>query len=183
MKGNKLKQQQQPLFLMFFLSCPLHSLGFIILPSILAMEFYTIFVLQWTFTLSLSFSYTAFSHEFTVLKKLIYFLHSISHSPPLSTLWLLHIPYLLPPCLSPCGCPHSPPHLISKLPGASSLLRVRCIMSEWTQTWKSSTVCVLGPSYQLVYAVWWSSVWEILGVQINRDCWSSYRIALLLSLL
>jgi hypothetical protein len=28
---------------------------------------------------------------------------------------------------------------------------------------------------------WWSSVWEILGVQINWDCCSSYSIALLLS--
>jgi hypothetical protein len=48
------------------------------------------------------------------------------------------------PTLSPCGYPQSPPHLTSKLPGASSLLRVRCIISEWTQTWKSSTVCVGG---------------------------------------
>jgi hypothetical protein len=29
--------------------------------------------------------------------------------------------------------------------------------------------------------VWWSSVWEILGVLINWDWWSSYMIALLLS--
>jgi hypothetical protein len=69
----------------------------------------------------------------------------------------------------------------SKLPGASVLLRAKCFISEWTQIWKSSTVCVLGASYQLVYAVWWSSVWKILGVQINQDFWSSYRIALLLS--
>jgi hypothetical protein len=33
-------------------------------------------------------------------------------------------------------------------------LMVRCIISEWTQTWQSSTVCVLGASYQLVYAAW-----------------------------
>jgi hypothetical protein len=32
-------------------------------------------------------------------------------------------------------------------------LRVRCFISDWTQTLKSSTVCVLGASYQLVYAV------------------------------
>jgi hypothetical protein len=25
--------------------------------------------------------------------------------------------------------------------------------------------------------VWWSSVWEISGLQINWDCWSSYRVA------
>jgi hypothetical protein len=28
---------------------------------------------------------------------------------------------------------------------------------------------------------WWSSVWEISGVQVNWDCWSSYRVTLLLS--
>jgi len=27
---------------------------------------------------------------------------------------------------------------------------------------------------------WWSSVWEISGVQVSWDCWSSYRVALLL---
>jgi hypothetical protein len=42
----------------------------------------------------------------------------------------------------------------SKLPKASSLLRVRCIISECTQTWQSSAVCVLVASYQLVYAAW-----------------------------
>jgi hypothetical protein len=30
-------------------------------------------------------------------------------------------------------------------------------------------------------SVWWSSVWHISWVQINWDCWSSYRITLLLS--
>jgi hypothetical protein len=64
--------------------------------------------------------------------------------------------------LSPRGCPYSSPYLTSKLPGASSLLRVRCIISEWTQTQKSSTVNVLGTSYQLVYAV-------CLVVQCLRD--------------
>jgi hypothetical protein len=73
-------------------------------------------------------------------------------------------------------------HLTSKHPGDSSLLKVRSIISEWTQTQKSSTVCVLGASYQwcMLY-IWWSSVWEIPGVQINWYCWSSSRIALLLS--
>jgi hypothetical protein len=115
------------------------------------------------------------------LFKLIYLLYSIFHS---------HSPYPDPP--SNCSTSHtsSPstpclhvdartPHPTSKLPGASILLRVRYIISVWTQTQKSSTVCVLGASYQLVYSVWWSSVWKILGVQINWDCWSSYRIALL----
>ena len=29
--------------------------------------------------------------------------------------------------------------------------------------------------------VWWSSAWETSGVQVNWDCWSSYKVALLLS--
>ena len=49
---------------------------------------------------------------------------------PQSTLQLFHMPHLLPTPLPPRGCPHPPPHLTSKLPGASSLLRVMCIISE-----------------------------------------------------
>jgi hypothetical protein len=56
--------------------------------------------------------------------------------------------------------PHT--YLTSKLPGASSPLRVRCIIYEWTQTWKFSTVCVWAALYQLVYAV-------CLVVQCLRD--------------
>ena len=69
---------------------------------------------------------------FFLLFLLIYlFLHSIFYSPyPQSTLRLFYIPYLLPTHLSLCGCPHPPPHLTSKHSGASSLLRVRCIISE-----------------------------------------------------
>ena len=26
---------------------------------------------------------------------------------------------------------------------------------------------------------WWSSVWEISGIQVSWDCWSSYRVAIL----
>ena len=46
----------------------------------------------------------------------------------------------------------TPPHLTSDYPGASNLLRVRCIISEWSQTQQSSAVYVLVVSYQLVYA-------------------------------
>jgi hypothetical protein len=45
-----------------------------------------------------------------------------------------------------------PPYLSSKLPGIFSLLRARCIISEWTEIWQSSAIYVLGASYQLVYA-------------------------------
>jgi hypothetical protein len=95
---------------------------------------------------------------------------------------MFHITYLLPTTLSPCGFPQPLPHQTSKLPGASSLLRVRCIISEWTQTQKSSTACVLGGLISAdVLFIWWSGVWEISGVQINWECWSSYRVALFLS--
>jgi hypothetical protein len=60
----------------------------------------------------------------------IYFLHPIFHSPtPIHPLTAPH-PTPPPHPLSPCGCPHYPPHLTSKLPGVSCLLRVRCIISE-----------------------------------------------------
>ena len=87
---------------------------------------------------------------------------SHTSSPPLST-------------PSPCGCPHPLPHLTSKLPGASSLLRVRCIITKWTQTRKSSTVCVLGASYQLVHAV-------CLVVQCLKDLWGRDSLRLLVLL-
>jgi hypothetical protein len=62
-------------------------------------------------------------------------------------------------------------------------LRIRCIISEWTQTLQSSAVCVLGASYQLVYATWLVIQYlRDLRVQVSWDCWSSYRVALFLSL-
>jgi hypothetical protein len=96
-------------------------------------------------------------------------LHSILHSPHSTLLPMSHTSPQSTP--SPRGCPNPPSHLISILPVASSLLRIRCIISEWTQTRKSSTVCVLrgllsAGAYCMVY-VWRSSVWKILGVQIS----------------
>jgi hypothetical protein len=61
--------------------------------------------------------------------KFIYLFNTPYFIPP-STLLMLHIPYLLPTPLSTHRCPQHPRHLTSKLPGASSLLRVRCIISE-----------------------------------------------------
>lgn len=87
--------------------------------------------------------------------------YSITCSPihPLTALHFTPPPLPMP---SPHGCLHLPPHLTSKLPGASRLLRLRCIISEWAWTWKSSTVCVSEASYQLVFAV-------CLVVQCLRD--------------
>jgi hypothetical protein len=87
---------------------------------------------------------------------LIYVLHSMFHFPPPPT------PHPHP--LSACSTSYttSPLHLTSKPPGASSLFRIRFIISEWTQTQQYSIVCVLAASYQLVYAV-------CLVVQCLRD--------------
>jgi hypothetical protein len=60
------------------------------------------------------------------------------------------------------GYPQPSPHHTSKVPSVSSLLRVRCIFSDWIKTQLSSTVYVLSSSYQLVYAAW-------LVVQCLRD--------------
>jgi hypothetical protein len=92
-----------------------------------------------------------------------------------------NVQYPIPPpfSLSLQDCPHSQPHQASKFSEASSLLR--CIFSEWTQTLQSSAVYVLGTSYQLVYAAWLVvQCLRNLGVQVNWDCWSSYRVSLLL---
>jgi hypothetical protein len=90
------------------------------------------------------------------------------------------MPYLLPTPLSPWGCPipHPLPILVYKLPSSSSLLRVRCIRSDWTQTQQSCAVLCVGG---LISAG--PSVWEISRVQVNWDCWSPYRDGLLFSFL
>jgi hypothetical protein len=60
-----------------------------------------------------------------------YFLHSIFYPTP-APIHPPTVPYPTPPPypLSPRGYPYPQPHLTSKLPGASSLLRVKCIISE-----------------------------------------------------
>jgi hypothetical protein len=61
-------------------------------------------------------------------------------------------------------------------------LRVRYIFSDWTQTWKSSAVYVLGPHISwCMLPGWWSNVEEISGEQVKWDCCSSDRVAFLLS--
>jgi hypothetical protein len=76
--------------------------------------------------------------------------------------------------------PLPPPlHQTSSLLGASSTLRIRCIFSHWVQTRQSSVVYVLGPHISwCMLPGWWSSVWEIVGIQFSWDFWSFYRVAL-----
>lgn len=98
-------------------------------------------------------------------------------TPPCSILQLLYIPYLLSTPLLTVSIrisPYHPHHHTSKLPVASSLLRIMCTFSELTQTW-----------YPLLYVLWvWSqlvydpclvtNVWEISQVQVSWDLWFSY---------
>jgi hypothetical protein len=122
-----------------------------------------------------------FTFLFSIFKIYLFiYFHSIFYSP-IHPLTVLHP--ILPPHLPVSMWMSSlPPHLTSKLSGASSLLRVRFIIFEWTKILKSSTVCVLGASYQPQYgACLVVQCLRDLGAQINWDCWSSYRVTLLLS--
>jgi hypothetical protein len=116
-----------------------------------------------------------FTYVFTYLFYTLYFI------PPIHPPTALH-PITPPHLLSPCGCPHTPCHLTSKLSGASSLLRLGASsLNEHRPSSPLLYVC-WGPHISwCMLSVWWSSVWEISGVQVNWDCWSSYRIVLPLS--
>jgi hypothetical protein len=95
-------------------------------------------------------------------------------SPPIHPLTVPH-----PSCTSfpPCWMSPPLPYMTSKLSGGSSILRVG-----------ASSLNEHRPSSPLLYVCWGhisagvcclvgSPVWEILEIQINWDCWSSYRIA------
>jgi hypothetical protein len=58
--------------------------------------------------------------------------------------------------------------------GASSLTKLRPD-SPLLYMWQNPDIsCCMLPG-------WWLSVWEISGVQVSWDCWSSYGAALLFS--
>jgi len=76
----------------------------------------------------------------------------LSHSH--STLWLFHIPYLLPPSLWDVPISHSlgPP-------------------DYWVQTRSLLLYMHWGPHISwCMLPGWWSLLWEILWVQVNWDC-------------
>jgi hypothetical protein len=114
---------------------------------------------------------------------MFYSLYFISQPPPPPTLLLLHIPCLFPtqPCLHvdvpkphPTWPLNSPGPPLSWGLGASSLNTHRPGSPLLYVCWEPHVFwCML--------SVWWSSDWEVLGVQINWDCGSSYSINLLLS--
>jgi hypothetical protein len=119
-----------------------------------------------------------------LIDSLIYFTFQ-TLSPTWSSLWLFHIPYLLPqfsfiqddvptPCPHITRTPHSLGPQISGGLGAFSL----------TESIPSSPLLYTcwGPhSSWCMLPGWWLSVWEISVVKVNWDCWSSYRVSLLLS--
>jgi hypothetical protein len=104
-------------------------------------------------------------------------------SPSWSTLWLCHIPYLLP----------SDPHLQEDVLTSHPTKTLQSLGSPVSSELGSSSLTESRPSSPLLYMCWrphiswcmlpgWRlSVWEIAGVQVSWDCWSSYRITLLLS--
>jgi hypothetical protein len=91
-----------------------------------------------------------------------------------------------PPPPSQGGCPNSPP---PPVPHQTSKLLVPPV--SWG--WGTSSLTKPKPASPLFYMCWglcisWSmlpgwcsSIWEISGIQDNWDCWSSYRVTLLLS--
>jgi hypothetical protein len=94
-------------------------------------------------SLSLSLSFSLF----------FLFIHTIfdSHPGPPSDCFTSHT-FSQSCCLHEDDPTPHPRHQTSKLPGASSLLRVRCILLDRTQTQNTSAVYVLGASYQLANA-------------------------------
>ena len=105
--------------------------------------------------------------------------HSIFYPPP-STLWLF--PFLLPIALSPCRCLHLPPHLTSKLPGTQVSWGLSVSSLNEHRPRSPLLYVYWGPHITWhILPVWWFSVWGISGGQNNWDCWSSYKVTLLLS--
>ena len=85
------------------------------------------------------------SVSFHIYVKLCFTVQTLS--PSWSMLQMFHILHVNLP--SPRECPENVPHPHQTSPdsGTSSLFRVRCIFSDWTDTQQSSAIYVLGTSY------------------------------------
>ena len=109
------------------------------------------------------------------------FLYSILYPPPIHP---LTVPYPIPPPHPPVSMfvPQTQPHIISlNSMGPPLSWGLGVSLNEHRPRVFYCCVC-WGPhiSWYMVPG-WWPNVWEILGVQIDWDCWSFYRISLLLS--
>ena len=107
-----------------------------------------------------------------------FFIHSIFYSPPL--IYPLTVPHPISPPHNPVPIPHPAWPLNSLGPPVSWGL---CVSSLNEHRPRSPLLYVYsGPDISwCMLSFWWSSVWGIFEVQINWDCWSSYRITLVLS--
>jgi hypothetical protein len=137
--------------------------------------FSLLILLIWIFSFCMycSLCFNLFGYGFIYL---FIYLHSRLYPTPIHTPTVPHpIPPLHTLSLQGCPSPHPPglytPRGIHSLEGLVHRLWLN-------KTLQSSAVYVLRTSYQLVYVAW-SSVWEITGV--NWECWSFYRVTLLLS--
>lgn len=94
------------------------------------------------------------AHTFLSLQFFLIFLffYTLYFIPPLFHHPTVPHPILPPHAPLPTWMFPSPAPPTCKLHGVSSLLRFRFIISECSQNQQPCTVCVLGPTYQLVYA-------------------------------
>jgi hypothetical protein len=101
-----------------------------------------------------------------------------------STIQLFHIPYLLPPSHPRLHVDVPTLHPTWPLNSLGPPVSWGLVISSLNEHRPGSPLLYVFWGPQIIWymlPVWWSSVWEISGVQVNWDCWSSYRIALLLS--
>jgi hypothetical protein len=104
--------------------------------------------------------------------------------PSWSTLRLFHIPFLLPDlCLQEdVTMPHPLPHQTSKFSGASNLTGLGAPSLTKPRLGSPLLYMCWDPYISwIILPVSWSSVWDISVIQANSDCWSSYRVTILLS--
>jgi hypothetical protein len=124
--------------------------------------------------------------SFFLFNLFLIFFYSPDLTPLLVNPLTVHIPYSLPPPtpistrISSPPNPHTtrPPHSlgppVSWGLGTSSLTKSRTGNPLLYMCWGLHINWCMLPG-------WWPSVWETSGVQISWDCWSSYRVTLLLS--
>jgi hypothetical protein len=104
--------------------------------------------------------------------------------------------FLRPSCYSPPSSSSHSSSQVSKEVPTTTTRPTRPAHSLWSHvSWGlgASSPTEARPSSPLLYMCWrphiswcmlpgwWLSIWEILGVLVNWDCWSSYGVALLLS--
>ena len=71
------------------------------------------------------------------------------------------------------------PIWVSPFPGASRLYRIRHILSHWGQTRQFLATYVPEPQTSpCMLFGWWLGLWELPGIRVSWDCWSSYGVTI-----